>query len=125
MQNATCSVATVGDFGLGVPLLLQVGRSQRIYLNADAGVALVDDVTLGGFILPTAGVKLKLDAGPQLSVAGVFQCAVLRTAFARVPATCCEHDQRFDRHFALEESGDRTSRQPQRRNLVSFCGKRG
>lgn len=53
-------------------LLPGIAHSQNFYFNADAGVALADDVKLREFLTPTRGVKVELDPGVRVSVAGGY-----------------------------------------------------
>ncbi len=46
--------------------------SQNFYFGADAGVALAEDVDLRHFVVSTRGSKLKLNAGPRLTLAGGY-----------------------------------------------------
>lgn len=57
---------------LGIMAATSTARAQGFYLNADLGVALAEDVKMTRFITPTPGLKLELDAGPRLSVAGGY-----------------------------------------------------
>lgn len=72
MKTTIRSLALVGGCGLSLLAFPQTGRSQGFYLNANAGVALAQDVDLDRFIVSTPGAKLKLDPGPQFSVAGGY-----------------------------------------------------
>ena len=72
MKNTFRSLALVGGCSLGLLAFPQLGRSQGFYLNANAGVALAQDVDLDRFIVSTPGAKLKLEPGPQFSVAGGY-----------------------------------------------------
>ena len=73
MKITTRSFAFVGGCCLGLLAFPQLGRSQGFYLNANAGVALAQDVDLDRFVVSTPGEKLKLDPGPQFSVAGGYR----------------------------------------------------
>lgn len=60
----TCCTALLG--------LPQLGQSQNFYVDANAGVALADDVDLRQFLVSTRGTELDLDPGARLSVAGGY-----------------------------------------------------
>lgn len=72
MKHTIRSLALVG---VGCAALLgwpQPGHGQNFYLDANAGVALADDVKLRRFLVPTPGAELELDPGSRLSVAGGY-----------------------------------------------------
>lgn len=69
------TIRTLGLVGICCTALLglpQLGQSQNFYLDANAGVALADDVDLRRFLVPTRGTELELDPGARLSVAGGY-----------------------------------------------------
>jgi len=47
-------------------------RAQNFYFNADAGVALADNVELRQFVFRTPHAEIKLDPGARVSVAGGY-----------------------------------------------------
>jgi len=72
MKTTLRSLALVAGCGLGLLAFPQLGRSQGFYLNGNAGVSIAEDVDLDRFLISTPGAKLKLDPGPQFSVAGGY-----------------------------------------------------
>lgn len=72
MNKTVRSLVLVAAGSLAMAVFTQPGHSQNFYLDADLGVALADDVSLRQFVVPTPGVKLELDPGVRLSVAGGY-----------------------------------------------------
>jgi opacity protein-like surface antigen len=57
---------------VGLSALASSGQAQGFYFNANAGVALADDVRLKEFLTPTPGVDIEFDPGARLSVSGGY-----------------------------------------------------
>jgi hypothetical protein len=72
MKTHIRSLALVGGCCLGLLSLPQSGRSQGFYFDANAGASIAEDIKINYFVVPTPGEKLKLEAGPQFSVAGGY-----------------------------------------------------
>ena len=72
MNKSVRSFLLVAAGSLAIAVSTQPGHSQNFYFDADMGVALADDVNLRQFVVPTPGVKLELDPGVRLSVAGGY-----------------------------------------------------
>lgn len=72
MNKTFRSFTAVAGCCLGLLAFPQMSLGQNFYLEADLGVALADDVKLSRVIFPTPGLKLELDAGARLSVAGGY-----------------------------------------------------
>jgi len=72
MKKTISSCALVGGCCLGLLAMPQLGRSQGFYFEANAGGAIAANVDVNKFIVSTPGAKLKLNAGPQFSVAGGY-----------------------------------------------------
>jgi opacity protein-like surface antigen len=72
MKTIIRSFAVVAGCCLGLLALPRVTVAQGWYLNADAGVAIANDVKVSHFITPTPGMKFELDPGPRLDIAGGY-----------------------------------------------------
>jgi opacity protein-like surface antigen len=72
MKYTLRSFMVVASCSLSLLAFAQVSHGQNFYLDADLGVALADDVKVSRLVVPTPGMKLELDAGPRLSVAGGY-----------------------------------------------------
>jgi opacity protein-like surface antigen len=72
MTQIIRSLLVAGVVCAGVTALSNSVAAQGFYLDADAGVALAEDVKLKTFLVPTPGAKLKLDPGSRVSVSGGY-----------------------------------------------------
>ena len=70
-------IGLTGVIGMGALVMAALamparGEGSGPYFNADAGVALADDVALKRFGVPVSGVKVKFDTGFRVSVGGGY-----------------------------------------------------